>query len=327
MRYLPRIDPTGAAPRPIGKAGGVAISPRFASLIAIPIAALAACGTKDHTSGAAPQTAPEPLADLRVAPEAEVEAGYIGVLVPSESAEITASVTTDVIEYKVKLGEHVEIGDVIALLDEAPVREQLEIARAELRASKAAVSQAAASRNAAKAALRREKAALRDQVASKADVANADYRAREAGASVSQAAATVQEQKARIAALESKLADMTVKAPIAGKVSLRYVEPGSRVNEGQPVVRVISSDDVLVRFAIPAEHVGRLNPGDEVEVAIESKDVRAKAVVKSVAPELDPVAQMIRAEADISDIPGETLQSGLVCRIHPKAISGGSRTN
>lgn len=294
--------------------------------IAAVAAAAAACGTKDKPA-IANQPAPEPLADLRAPIEAEVEAGYVGVLVPSESAEITASVTTDVVEYKVKLGDHVEVGDVIALLDDAPVKEQLAIARAELKASKAAVSQAAASRNAAKAALRREKAALKDQVASKADVANADYRAREAGAGVSQAAAAVQEQQARIAALESRLADMTVKAPIAGKVSLRYVEPGSRVNEGDPIVRVISLDDVVVRFAIPADQVGRLNPGDEIEVAIESKDVRAKAVVKSVAPELDPVAQMIRAEADITDAAGESLQSGLVCRIHPKANSGAARTN
>jgi RND family efflux transporter MFP subunit len=296
---------------------------RYLMWIAI---AAAGCGSKDKVA-AANQAAPEPLADLRAPVEAEADAGYVGVLVPSESAEITASVTTDVVEYKVKLGDIVAVGDVIALLDDAPVKEQLAIARAELKASRAAVSQAAASRNAAKAALRREKAALKDQVASKADVANADYRAKEAGAGVSQAAAAVQEQQARIDALESKLADMTVKAPIAGKVSLRYVEPGSRVNEGEPVVRVISSDDVVVRFAIPAEHVGRIKPGDEVEVAIESKGHRAKAVVKSVAPELDPVAQMIRAEADITDMAGESLQSGLVCRIHPQAISGGSRTN
>jgi RND family efflux transporter MFP subunit len=295
--------------------------------IAVAVAACAAvCGSNDQPP-ATNQPAPEPLADRQGPAEAEVESGYIGVLVPSESAEITASVTTDVVEYKVKLGDRVEIGDVIALLDEAPVREQLAIAKAELKASKAAVAQAAVARKAAAAALKREKIALRESVASKADVAEAEFRAREAGAGVSQAAAAVQQQQARIAALETRLADMTVKAPIAGKVSLRYVEPGSRVNEGEPVVRVISSDEVVVRFAIPSEDVGRVKPGDEVEVAIESKDQRATAVVKSVAPELDPVAQMIRAEADITDITGENLQSGLVCRIHPKAISAGNRTN
>src|SRR5690242_18873653 len=116
--------------------------------------------------------APEPMSDLRAPVEVAADEGYVGVLVPSDTAEITAPFTTDVVEYKVKLGEHVEIGDVIALLDEGPVREQLAIAQAELKAAKATVGQAAASRNAAKAALRREKQGLRDSVSSRADVEN-----------------------------------------------------------------------------------------------------------------------------------------------------------
>jgi len=295
--------------------------------IAVAAACLAAgCGSKDQPA-APTQPAPEPLADRQGPAEVEAEAGYVGVLVPSESAEITAPVTTDVLEYKVKLGDHVEVGDVIALLDEAPVREQLEIAKAELKASRAAVAQASVARKAAQVRLRRAKQGMKDSITSKAEYDEADFGAREAGANVSQAAAAAQEQRARIAALESKLADLTVKAPIAGKLSDRFVEAGTRVSEGEPVVRVISSDDVVLRFAIPAEHVGRLKPGDEVDVAIESRKLKAKAVVKSVAPELDPVAQMIRAEADVAAIEGESLQSGLVCRVHPSAAPSGNRPN
>lgn len=84
--------------------------------------------------------------------------------------------------------------------------------------------------------------------------------------------------------------------------------------EGQPIVRLISSDELFVKFAIPADQAGTLATGAEIDVILEAQQLRTRAVVRHVAPELDPVAQMILADADLLDAPAG-LQSGMVCRI------------
>ncbi len=107
-----------------------------------------------------------------------------------------------------------------------------------------------------------------------------------------------------------------MKAPIAGKVAMRYVEEGARVTEGQPVIRVISSGELFIKFAIPAGDAKKLKPGDAIDVRFETNNVHVRGKVRNIAPELDPIAQMIVAEAELENPPGD-LQSGLVARITP----------
>ena len=279
------------------------------------VIAMLGCGHRDRAH-VDDKAAPEPLAVPHAAQtDQPKEAGYVGVLAPREVAEVTAPFTTNVDQFLVNLGDHVDIGTELAKLDERPLKEQLAVAKAELKAIQAEVAHTSVSSSAAAAALRRERQGIKEGIASKADVADATFKSREAGTMVSKAIANVEQERARISALEAKLKTMTLTAPIAGRVSLRYVESGARVEEGRPVIRVISSDELFVKFAIPTDQVGRIAAGDTIEVMIEGRSTAAHAVVKNVAPELDPVAQMILAEAELTGKLPDKLQSGMVCRI------------
>lgn len=285
----------------------------------IVIVAAAACA--QDRSPAADEPTPEPLAMTpTLQNDTARKPGYVGVLAPREEAVITAPFTTDVDQYLVNLGDVVDIGVALAKLDEAPLQEQIAVARAELKASQADATQASVSRAAAKEALRREQKGIKEGIASKADLSEAEFKSREAGAGVARAAATVEQQKARIAALENKLEHMTLTSPIAGKVATRYVEAGHRVDEGRPVIRVITSEDLFVKFVLPTDERDKVKPGDTIDLVIEDIGAAAKAKVTSVAPELDPIAHVILAEAElVAPLPGK-LQSGMVCRIAPPVV-------
>jgi RND family efflux transporter MFP subunit len=246
---------------------------------------------------------------------AEEASGYIGVLTPREAAEVPAPFASRVITISVKLGDAVKQGDVLARLDERPLKEELAIEKASLKQMQAQVSHAAVEHSAAAARLKREQKGFKENVSSQADVAAAAFDSSKAGTDVARTMAQVDEQKARIEALEKRLQDTSVVAPIDGKVALRYVEEGTHVNEGQPIIRVISSDELYVKFAIPGSDGKRISPGDHIDVRFETTNVQAKGIVRNVAPELDPVAQMIIAEAELEDPVPRDLQSGLVCRI------------
>jgi RND family efflux transporter MFP subunit len=243
--------------------------------------------------------------------------GYIGVLAPKESTEVVAPFTSKVAEVFVKLGDTVQHGQPLARLDDRPLREQLAVEAATLKETEAEAAQAYVASRAAKASLDREKRALVENVVSKGEEKNAEFDARKADMGAARAGASVEEQKAKIAALKAKLTDTSLLAPLDGKVALLYVNLGDRVDEGHPVVRVISSDELFVKFAIPADQIGTIAVGDEVDVVIEQQNVTTAGVVRVVSPELDAVAQMIVAEAELTAPPAK-LESGIVCRIVAK---------
>src|SRR5690606_25960962 len=197
-----------------------------------------------------------------------------------------APFTSTVAEVSVKLGERVEKGQVLGRLDERPLREELAIAQAALRATQAEAAQARVAQRAAQNVLERERRAFRDKIVAEAQVAAAEFDERKAAMAVARSVASVEEQRARIAKLKARLVDTTLVAPLAGKVALSYVEPGERVVEGQPVVRLISSDELFVKFAIPADKAGTLAAGSALDVMFEAQGIRALAVVRHVAPEL-----------------------------------------
>lgn len=290
-----------------------------AGLAILVLAALAGCRS---SSGDAEDLA-EPLeAPAQAAPADERlddKPGFLGALTPKQAGDVTAPFTSASVSLVVKLGDRVAQGQVLARLDDRELRAELEAARAQLRTAQAAIVQAQVERRGADVVLKRERAAEAAGVGAKADVAAAAQAVAKATAAITIARATAGERAARITQLQAHLAEMTLTAPIAGSVALIYPQDGARVEEGRPVMRLISGG-VDVKFAIPADRVGAVKPGDTVDVKLDRRAELLTAVVGHVSPELDAVAQMIIADAELVNPPAD-LQPGTVCRILPRTAA------
>jgi RND family efflux transporter MFP subunit len=278
---------------------------------------LIACRQDEATSADPEIIVAPPNGPTAPDPTASAPRGYIGVLTPRELAEITAPFTSTIAELSVKLGDSVEKGQAVARLDDKPLRQELSVAEAQLRTSQSAVTRADVEQKSARAALDRATTQFNGGIVSHTEVTDAEFALKRAEASLGAAYAAVGEQRQRVANLNSRLLDTTLRAPLAGKVALIYAVSGARVEEGHAVLRVISSDELFVRFAIPADRAGTLKPGDALDMTLDNPGIHVGAVVRQVSPERDPVAQMIIAEADLVDPPAG-LQSGSVCRIQRK---------
>jgi RND family efflux transporter MFP subunit len=258
------------------------------------------------------ESPPQPALDERI----DDKPGFLAALTARQSPDVMAPFTSASVALAVKLGDSVTQGQVLARLDDRDLRSELDAARAQLRTAQAAIVQAEVDRRGAEIVLKREKAAEAAGVGAKADLVTATQVVAKAAAAITVARATAGERAARITQLQAHLAEMTLTAPIAGRVALIYPQDGARVEEGRPVIRVISGD-VFVKFAIPADKVGSVKPGDLVDVKVDRRADLLTAKVSHVAPELDAVAQMIIADADLVNPPAD-LQPGTVCRILPR---------
>ena len=185
---------------------------------------------------------------------------------------------------------------------------------ASIRSLKRAGGRAVIERRQADAALAIERKSFADGVSSKSDLENAEFAAQLAASGVASAGTAIDERRATLETLEALLRDSTLRAPITGVISMRYAEVGARVTEGAPLVRVISDGDVLIKFAMPAGQSDGIVVGSMIAVEVPGQALPLQAMVTAVSPELDPIAQMILAEAS-PNAGAHVPQPGTVCHI------------
>ncbi len=98
------------------------------------------------------------------------------------------------------------------------------------------------------------------------------------------AEAHAQQMRAQLAQAELNLQYATVKAPVKGLVSRKTVEPGQIIQPGQPLMAVISLEDVWVVANFKETQLENMRPGQRVTVkvdAIGGKEFKGK--VDSIA--------------------------------------------
>jgi RND family efflux transporter MFP subunit len=279
------------------------------SIILVVLVAAAACGDRDTPTGPEPRSArPAPVP---VPAESEPAGEHVGVVVAAESFDVTATQSGAVLEVAVRIGDRIEQGARIARLDVAPVSESIAIVRAQLAGARAQLSQAEHDHDQAVERHDRRKA-LSDTM-SVEEVRAAEFEVKKSRAERDRAAAEVARQQAELEKLRRQRSETEIRSPVAGTVSMRYIDPGTVVAPGTQIVRLVTSDALWVRFAVPAARAGELAPGKRVEVRVAGLEAPIAAAIRQVAPELDPASQMILVEAELDPDPAVRphLHSGL----------------
>lgn len=124
-------------------------------------------------------------------------------------------------------------------------------------------------------------------------------------------AATAQELDDARAALESAEAGLrearaqrdyvVLRAPFAGTVSTRTVDPGDLASPGVPVLGLLRPDSLKVVVALPADAAKGIAPGDGATLRDPGGTTSWPARVSAVSPSRDPGSRRIRVEL----VPGE----------------------
>ncbi len=78
---------------------------------------------------------------------------------------------------------------------------------------------------------------------------------------IAAARATLAAAEASVRTLDATLANMTVRAPFAGVVTVRHHEPGEIVGAGAAVVTLLDRDDRWVRIYVPETRLGAVHVG------------------------------------------------------------------
>lgn len=258
-----------------------------------------------------PQASP---GDGAAAPRPEC---YLGVVLARDASDVTADADGILEEVRVRVGDRVERGAVIARLDTVVLGQQLDSERANLRRAEAHLRRVEVEADQSEQENERRLALDREGLLSQEDKETARFDREKAQADLEAARAETAQAEARVRQLETSLARAEIRAPFDGTVAQRYLDPGARASPALPVVRLISSGSLIARFAVPPEETARVPVETEVRVEVESMGRAFPGTVEHLAPEVDAAAQMVFVEAGLEVARPLTseISSGAVARV------------
>ncbi len=258
----------------------------------------------------------DPVGDL---PETSLPAdNLIGFVYPQRALDIVPEIGGLVESIDVELGQRVSEGSVLAQLTTRWIRHDLDIALTDLASAEAEISKAVLKRDLADGRFQRRQEAPETWTGE--ELASTRFEAEAAAVDVTLAEARLARNRAQVDLLTDRLEQTKIRAPFAGVICGRFVEPGDLVSMTSPLVRLITDDILYVRFGVPENRIHQFAMGMTLAVRFPSLDCTAEMSVTRLAPEIDPATGMALAEGPLTvpDAMRGRILSGMSARVIPR---------
>jgi RND family efflux transporter MFP subunit len=213
-----------------------------------------------------PAVRPIPEAQAPEAPTPQAPEQYVGVIFARQLVDIAARSDGRLEAVYVHLGDHLRPGDVIAQIESSALRQQLAIAEASLRSAQAETRSTNVALKDAEVRHKRREGLVKAGLVSTEELATAAVQVERARTNLEVAQARVAEHMARVKQTKALLANTMITATFEGTVAAPYLDPGALVHIGSPVINLMRSEDLWVRFAAPEDRRVRMPVGASVGV-------------------------------------------------------------
>ena len=265
--------------------------------LALAVITLAGCNEK-----AAEKAAPgRPVLVATVHYEAETpERSFVGTIKPRIETDMGFRVPGKVAKRLVEVGQTVDVGQPLAILDEVDLKLQAEQSEAEFRAATGVLAQATASEQRAK-----------------------DLRAKgwTTDAQMDQSRAAADEARARFNRAErsveltkNSLSYATLVADTRGVVTATLIDGGQVVASGQTAVRVARVAEKEAVVAIPETLVGRAKDGSASVTLWSEANKKYTAKLREIAPAADPATRTYLAKFSLPEA-GDSVSLGMTATL------------
>lgn len=259
-------------------------------------ALLLVAGACSSSEARAPEAAPQRAAGtVYTVKDTTVQATFqaAGVAQPIRQATLSTKLMGTVVEVLVKEGDAVSAGEPLVRID----ARDLAAKQAQVAAS---IAEADAMQREAATQERRIRALYTDSAATKAQLDGVETALARANAAVEAAHATAAE-------LQAVDAYSVVRAPFAGTVTRRFVDPGAFAAPGAPLIAVLDATRLRVTANATPDVVRGLRRGQTIAATIEDQPVDAivEGIVPATAGNLYTVNALV-ANHGGSILPGST---------------------
>lgn len=230
-----------------------------------------------------------------------VEAEFPGTVQAVSQATVRAKVAAEVKRVLVREGNRVAAGQTLAEFDTAQLRAQRAERTAALESAQAELATSELTRK-ANAQLLKQKFISQNAY----DTSEGTYQTKLAAVSL---------VKAQLEQTQIALADAVVRAPIAGMVSKRYVQPGEKVGFDAPLIAIVDLSLLEVQAQAPIADIAKIEPGMPATIEVEGLAERSfQGRVERINPSAEPGTRSIHVYVSLRN-EGSLLKSGMFARV------------
>jgi membrane fusion protein, multidrug efflux system len=219
-----------------------------------------------------------------------------GSLKAVNQAVVKARVAGEVREVLVREGEAVTAGQVLVRMDVSEYQARLEQAKGALQAARAQLDIASKARD-------NNRALLEKNFISKNAFDNAESQ-------YAIAAANLASARGVLDVAQKSLQDTVMRAPLAGLVSSRTIQPGEKVSPDNHLLEVVDLRQMELEAAVPALDIASIALGQDVQVKVEGLPEALTGTVVRINPATQAGSRSILAYIRIAN-PQQTLRGGM----------------
>lgn len=274
--------------------------------------------------GASSQRGPVDAVPVEIAPVArgpiELRRTFSGSLEAPARFVVSPKINGRIEEVAVDLGDPLERGQVVVVLDNDEYEQAVMQAQADLEVARATRAEKASSLEIAQRALDRMKTLRQEAVASDSqfDVAQSNHLAAQAALEV--AKANVTRAEAALKTAQIRLGYTTVEATWTGGddhrvIAERFVDPGDTVSAGAPLLSIVELDPMLAVVFVTEADYGQLEIGRTVYLDTDAfpGEVFMGSITR-IAPVFRQESRQARVELTVPN-PKYRLKPGMFVRV------------
>lgn len=226
--------------------------------------------------------------------EGDFSKEYVGVAWPVKSTVLSCRHSGTLNALKIKQGQYVRRGEVIAVVESQAVESSRDMAYASLQQAQDGYD--------------RVKSVY--EKGSVAEVKIVEIRTK------------LNQAQAAVKAADRALAECTIKAPYSGVIGEVYVDEGIEIVAAEPIVKIMDVSSVEIRFPVPENEINTVKEGSSVRLNVPAAgDGMAEAEITSKGISASAISHTYECVAvPVSGIDG--LMPGMVCKVRMKSRSG-----
>ena len=219
-----------------------------------------------------------------------------GYVVPRLQAVVSSKVTGKVDAVLVEEGMHVKAGQVLARLDDATARDQVNVAKSQLAAAQATAAQIEVQHANAVRDLERTRALYARRLVSQSDMDGATTKEASLQASLDSARQQADVASNNLQLDQQFLDDTVIRAPFAGVVVSKDAQPGEMISPNSAgggftrtgICTIVDMSSLEIEVDVNEAFIGRVHPGQKVDAVLDAyPDWHMPSHVVSIIPTAD----------------------------------------
>lgn len=253
------------------------------------ILAAAGCSSEKTQRAAQPETVRD-IALMKAATASVPDAiAAIGTVRAAETAQLSAQMMGSVVGVNVREGDPVGRGQVLATIDASQPQAGLERAQASLSAAQHELAAARTEKALTEATFKRYETLFQRKSISPQEFDEIKARYQGATARVETANAGEAQAKAAVAQAQTSFGYTKVRAPFAGVVTERRVDPGALAAPGMPLLTVEASGRYRLEATVDEGSLRFVKIGETVPVSLDAyPEKQLSGKVTQIVPAADP---------------------------------------